>query len=184
MNVLHYKHCKPPTCTRFGCLLWPSSWRHYVKDLLQRHQKPMHRNKILSCKMFYLHTESSMYGHGLFKIKKMPNRQRLYMPIRTQRRITRNDVAIWFNKMCGSKHLTPSYIKITTISHNKQGHNNIKAAIIYRINQELTFLLINSVQYLLIQQHTTGMVIQYTTAHGTLVTHLNLAQIIYLHFIF
>ena len=41
MNILHYKYGKPPTCTCFGHLLWPSSGRFYTKDILQRHQKPI-----------------------------------------------------------------------------------------------------------------------------------------------
>jgi hypothetical protein len=41
--------------------------------------------------MFYLPIESSMHGLGLFTIKKMPKRPKLYMPIRTRRRITQNE---------------------------------------------------------------------------------------------
>ena len=41
--------------------------------------------------MFYIHIESSMHGLGLFTIKKMPKRQKLYVPIRTRRRITQNE---------------------------------------------------------------------------------------------
>jgi hypothetical protein len=94
------------------------------------------------------------------------------------------NVAIWLNKIRRLNRLTLNYIKITTNSHNKQGHYNMKAAINYRINQELTFLFLKSVQFLPTQNHFNWIVIQYTTAHGTLVTHLNLAQIIYLYFIF
>ena len=94
------------------------------------------------------------------------------------------NVTMWLNKIRRLNCLTPNYIKITTNIHNKQGHYNMKAAITYRINQELTFLFLKLVQHLPTQHHFTWIVIQYTIAHGTLVTHLNLVQIIYLYFIF
>jgi hypothetical protein len=50
--------------------------------------------------------------------------------------------AIWFNKICREKDLKPNYINIRINGNNRQCNNNIKAAIRFRIKQEIKFLYI------------------------------------------
>jgi phosphoserine aminotransferase len=57
-----------------------------------------------------------------------------------KKKLHRTNVAMRFNKVCRSNNLTPSYIKITINSHNKQCYNTMKAAVTYRIHKELKFL--------------------------------------------
>jgi hypothetical protein len=58
----------------------------------------------------------------------------------TKQKLHRTNAAIWFNKVCRSNNLIPSYIKITINTHIKLCYNTVNAAITYRINQELKFL--------------------------------------------
>jgi hypothetical protein len=57
----------------------------------------------------------------------------------TKIRLLKANAAIWFNKVCRSKHLTPNYINIKVSGNNKQGNLTKTAATRYRINQELKF---------------------------------------------
>ena len=47
---------------------------------------------------------------------------------------------MWFNKICKNHQLTPKYIKIEVNGSNKQSYNIKKAAVKYRLNQELELL--------------------------------------------
>jgi len=51
-------------------------------------------------------------------------------------------VAIWFNKTCRIKQLTPNYIKIRINGNNTRAQRMENIAIRRRINQELRFLYI------------------------------------------
>jgi len=51
--------------------------------------------------------------------------------------------AIWFNKTRREKDLKPNYINIRINGNNRQCNNTKKAAIRFRINQEIQFLYIN-----------------------------------------
>ena len=50
------------------------------------------------------------------------------------------NAAIWFNKICKTKQLTPKYFSIKINGDNKQTKNTRIAATRYRINQEIKFL--------------------------------------------
>jgi uncharacterized protein YpiB (UPF0302 family) len=52
----------------------------------------------------------------------------------------RTNAAIWFNKTCRLKGLTPTYINIQINGKNKQCQRTLKAAKRYRITQEIKFL--------------------------------------------
>jgi hypothetical protein len=52
----------------------------------------------------------------------------------------RTNAAIWYNNSCRQLQLTPQYIAIKVNGHNRQSQNTLKAAIKYRINQELKYL--------------------------------------------
>jgi hypothetical protein len=74
---------------------------------------------------------------------KIPNAQQAksvhgYENIKTK--ILRGNAAIWFNKICKEKNLTPRYINIKIKSNNTQNRKTKHMATHYRINQELKFL--------------------------------------------
>jgi hypothetical protein len=54
----------------------------------------------------------------------------------------RTNAATWFNKACKYKQLTPNYICIKIKGNNPQCRKTIKAATLYRLNQELKFLYV------------------------------------------
>jgi len=63
-----------------------------------------------------------------------------YKTIKTQ--LYKTIVAIWYNKTCRDKHLSPKYVSIKISGRNWQSTNTLRAAIHYRINQEIKFLYI------------------------------------------
>jgi hypothetical protein len=60
----------------------------------------------------------------------------------TKRRLLKTIAAIWYNKACKNKQLSPNYISIKINGNNRQCTNTLKAATHYRINQEVKFLYI------------------------------------------
>jgi len=53
-HIIYYEHSKIPTCTCFGhCCGHPQGGVN-IKDVLQKLQKPMHKYKIRSFKMYRL----------------------------------------------------------------------------------------------------------------------------------
>jgi hypothetical protein len=59
-----------------------------------------------------------------------------------KRRLYRTNAAVWYNKTCRDKQLTPKYISIRVNRKNKQSQKTLQNAIRYRINQEIKFLYI------------------------------------------
>jgi len=57
-----------------------------------------------------------------------------------KRRLHKTIAAIWYNKTCKEKRLTPKYFTIKISDNSRQSINTQKAAIHYRINQEIKFL--------------------------------------------
>jgi hypothetical protein len=58
----------------------------------------------------------------------------------TKLKLLTTNAAIWFNKVCRTKQLTPKYINIKINGSNQQCKNTRKAAVRCRINQEIKFL--------------------------------------------
>jgi hypothetical protein len=54
--------------------------------------------------------------------------------------VKKSNAAIWFNKVCRSEQLTPSYIDIKIGGNNERSHKTKNAATKHRINTELKFL--------------------------------------------
>ena len=50
--------------------------------------------------------------------------------------------AIWFNKTCRDKELRPKCINIRINGNNRRCNNTMKAAVRFRLNQEIKFLYI------------------------------------------
>ena len=65
---------------------------------------------------------------------------KIYMYENSKLKLLKANVAIWFNKICKTKQLTPKYINIKINGNNNQTRKNRLAAIKYRINQEIKFL--------------------------------------------
>ena len=61
-------------------------------------------------------------------------------------KLYKNDAAIWYNKTCRIKQLTPNYINIRVNGNNTRFQKTKNTAIRYRINQELKFLYIKKQQ--------------------------------------
>jgi hypothetical protein len=68
----------------------------------------------------------------------------------------KNNAAIWFNKTCRMKQITPGYISIKINGNNPQSQKTKNIAIRYRINQELKFLYAKK-QRLNVQLHSTHL---------------------------
>jgi len=49
-------------------------------------------------------------------------------------------VAVWFNKVCKTKGLQPTYISLKTNGKTTRDHRTAKYAVKYRINQEIKYL--------------------------------------------
>jgi hypothetical protein len=83
-----------------------------------------------------------MHGHPnvKFAIAKQAKETLPYKNIK--RKLHRTTAAIWYNKICRSKHLTPNNTAIRINGNKRQNRNTIKAATRYRINQEIKFLYI------------------------------------------
>ena len=54
-------------------------------------------------------------------------------------KLCKNNAAIWYNKICSIKQLTPNYVNIRVNDNNPRCQRAKNAAIRYRINQELKF---------------------------------------------
>jgi len=57
----------------------------------------------------------------------------------TKSKLYKINAAIWFNKTCRAKQLTPNYINIKVSGNNIKAERTRKSAIRHRINQELKF---------------------------------------------
>jgi hypothetical protein len=57
-------------------------------------------------------------------------------------KLYKTNAAIWFNKTCREKELTPNFINIRLNGNNQQCNNTLKVTVHYRINQEIKFLYI------------------------------------------
>jgi len=59
-----------------------------------------------------------------------------------KRKLYKTNAAIWYNKICRQKRLKPKYINIRINGKNQQCQRTYKAAINFRINQEIKYLYI------------------------------------------
>ena len=66
----------------------------------------------------------------------MPNRH--YKNIK--RKLYRINAAIWYNKTCRHRQLTPAYVNICINGKKQQFQKTLKTANQYRINQEIKYL--------------------------------------------
>jgi hypothetical protein len=60
----------------------------------------------------------------------------------TKEKLYKTNAAIWYNKICREKQLTPNHISIKINCKSLQCQKTILAATQYRLNQELKFLYV------------------------------------------
>jgi hypothetical protein len=57
-----------------------------------------------------------------------------------KQKLYKRNTAIWFNKTCRDKELTPNFRNIRINGNNRQRINTIRAAVCNQLNQEIKFL--------------------------------------------
>ena len=62
----------------------------------------------------------------------------------TKLKLLKRNAAIWFNKICKSKHLTPKYFFIKFNGNNKKTKNIRKAATRCRIKKGIKFYIVKN----------------------------------------
>jgi len=80
--------------------------------------------------------------HGPMNIKFIDAQQAkdLYQFKNIEIKLYRTNAAVWYNKLCRQKELTPNYIKLQINGKSQQCQKTINAATHFRINQEMKFL--------------------------------------------
>jgi len=82
--------------------------------------------------------------HGLTNLKICVAKQAklIFKYKKIKIKLYKTNAAIWFNKTCRIKQLTPNYIKIRIKGNNTRAQRTENIANRHRINQELRFLYI------------------------------------------
>ena len=81
-----------------------------------------------------------MHGHTDIKFACAKQAKDAHAYKNTKRRLYRTTAAIWFNKTCKIKQLTPTYMSIKINGNNRQDRNTLRIATTHRLNQEIKFL--------------------------------------------
>ena len=82
---------------------------------------------------------TKMHGQPTIKICNAKQARQIYQYKKIKTTLYKNNAAIWYNKTCRIKQLTPSYINIRINGNTPRCQRTKNAAICYRINQELKF---------------------------------------------
>jgi hypothetical protein len=83
-----------------------------------------------------------MHGQQNIKFVSAQQAKQIYQYKNTKAKLHKTNAAIWFNKVCKYKQLTPNYISIKIKGNNPQCQKTINAATVYHLNQELKFLYV------------------------------------------
>jgi hypothetical protein len=81
-----------------------------------------------------------MHGHTYIKFACAKQAKDIHTYKNIKRRLYRTTAAIWFNKTCKIKQLTPAYMSIKINGNNRQDRNTLRMATAHRLNQEIKFL--------------------------------------------
>jgi hypothetical protein len=84
-----------------------------------------------------------MHGHTYIKFVCAKQAKDIHAYKNIKRRLYRTSAAIWINKTCKIKQLTPAYMAIKINSNNQQDRNTLRMATAHRLSQEIKFLHIN-----------------------------------------
>jgi len=80
-----------------------------------------------------------MHGTTSLKLIDAKHAKYIYRYKSIKRKLYRINAAIWYNKTCRQRQLTPAYVNIC-INGKKQCQKTLRTANQYRINQEIKFL--------------------------------------------
>jgi hypothetical protein len=75
-----------------------------------------------------------MHGQQNIKFVNAQQAKQVYRYKNAKEKLYKTNAAIWYNKTCRPKQLTPEYISIKINGDNPQCRKTIKAAIHYRLN--------------------------------------------------
>jgi hypothetical protein len=87
---------------------------------------------------FYL-TYTMMHGNTKLKFSDAKQARHIYNYKKIKIKLYRTNAAIWYNKICRQKQLTPSYINICIKGKNQQCQNKLRTANLYRIKHAFSF---------------------------------------------
>jgi hypothetical protein len=78
-----------------------------------------------------------MHGQPSIKIRIAEQAKQLHQYKNNKLKLLKLNAAIWYNKTCKIKGLTPKYICIKVSGNNTRSQNTRSKAVRYRINQEI-----------------------------------------------
>jgi len=81
-----------------------------------------------------------MHGHKSLKFANAKQAQEIFKFKTLKRRLHITTAAIWFNKACRTKQLTPTHISIKINDNSRRDKNTIRTATHFRLTQEIKFL--------------------------------------------
>jgi hypothetical protein len=81
-----------------------------------------------------------MHGELIFKFVNAKQAKLVHQYRNIKKKLLKSNAAIWFNKVCRSEQLTPSYIDIKVNGDNERSRKTKNAATKHRINTELKHL--------------------------------------------
>jgi hypothetical protein len=80
-----------------------------------------------------------MHGQQNIKFITAQKARQIYKYKNIKEKLHKTNAAIWFNKTCKHKQLTPNYISIKIKGNNPKNWKTIRVAKLHRMNQELQF---------------------------------------------
>jgi hypothetical protein len=83
-----------------------------------------------------------MHGPTNIKFINAKQTKETYKYGNIKRKLYKANAAVWYNKICREKQLTPKYISITKNGTNRQCQKTVGTASHFHINQEIKFLYI------------------------------------------
>ena len=83
------------------------------------------------------------------EVHKCPNAKIMHVYENSKLKLCKCTAAIWYNKTCKLRHLTPRYSHITINGNNPQCRKTKLAAIQFRLQQEIKFLYVKK-QHLIV----------------------------------
>ena len=83
------------------------------------------------------HKFVTMHGQTNIKFVNAKQAKETNQYINAKEKLYKTNAAIWYNKICREKQLTPNYASIKINGKNSQCQKTIKAATQYRLNQTI-----------------------------------------------
>jgi ribosomal protein L37AE/L43A len=87
-----------------------------------------------------------MHGNSNLKFIVAKQAKAIYQCNNTKRKLCRTNAAIWYNRTCRHKKLTPAYINIRINGKSQQCQRSLRIATQHRINQENKYLYIKKLK--------------------------------------